>query len=229
ALDDRPAYAETDYPFRAFGWSPLRSLRTGKYLYIQAPERELYDQSMDPATLHNLAPSSKAVADTLAEQLRQLRTSKSNGGHENAPPLRPDQAEQLQALGYISGEVKANRGSETTAPDPKKKIEIANLMHEALLAAEEDRYPEVVAKLEPVLKEQPNSALANLEMGRALNHLDRFQEALPWLRKAVELTPESGKARFELGSALLQTGDPAAATRELRAAMERAPDSEDVS
>ena len=35
--EDRPAYAETDYPHRAFGWSALRALRTGKYLYIQAP------------------------------------------------------------------------------------------------------------------------------------------------------------------------------------------------
>ena len=44
---DRAAYAETDYPHRAFGWSSLRALRTGKYLYIQAPERELYNQSTD--------------------------------------------------------------------------------------------------------------------------------------------------------------------------------------
>ncbi|PYX90318.1 MAG: hypothetical protein DMG68_02245, partial [Acidobacteria bacterium] len=27
ATDDRPAYAETDYPHRAFGWSSLRALR----------------------------------------------------------------------------------------------------------------------------------------------------------------------------------------------------------
>ncbi len=46
--EDRPAYAETDYPHRAFGWSALRALRTGKYLYIQAPERELYNQTSDP-------------------------------------------------------------------------------------------------------------------------------------------------------------------------------------
>ena len=38
-VEDRPAYAETDYPHRAFGWSSLRALRTGKYLYIKAPER----------------------------------------------------------------------------------------------------------------------------------------------------------------------------------------------
>src|SRR5215813_13155578 len=44
---DLPAYAETDYPHRAFGWSALRSLRSGKYLYVRAPKAELYDESED--------------------------------------------------------------------------------------------------------------------------------------------------------------------------------------
>jgi len=48
AAQDRPEYAETDYPYRAFGWSSLRSWRAGKYLYIDAPQRELYDQPWIP-------------------------------------------------------------------------------------------------------------------------------------------------------------------------------------
>ena len=225
---ERSSYAETDYPYRAFGWSPLRALRSGKYLYVQAPERELYDQSTDPGAVQNLATGSKAIADTLAGQLQRFRASTRSTRSQSAPGLRPEQAEQLHALGYITGDSKVNPGEDATGPDPKAQIEIANLMHEALLAAEEDRYSDVVAKLEPVLKAQPSSGLANLEMGRALNHLDRFAEALPWLRKAVEFSPASGKAHFELGSALVQTGDPVGATRELRAAMALAPDSEDA-
>src|SRR5690348_5989270 len=73
ALKDRTTYAETDYPHRAFGWSALRALRTGKSLYIQAPERELYDQAADPGAAHNLAPASRAVADTLRGQLEDFR------------------------------------------------------------------------------------------------------------------------------------------------------------
>ena len=53
--EDRSAYAETDYPHRAFGWSSLRALRTGKYLYIRSPDRELYNQAADPEDAHNLA------------------------------------------------------------------------------------------------------------------------------------------------------------------------------
>ena len=36
---DRPAYSESDYPYLAYGWSALQALRTGKYLYVQAPHR----------------------------------------------------------------------------------------------------------------------------------------------------------------------------------------------
>src|ERR1700726_2255810 len=71
--EDRPAYAETDYPHRAFGWSSLRALRTGKYLYVRAPDRELYNQAADPDPAHNLASGSKAVADTIAAQLDAFR------------------------------------------------------------------------------------------------------------------------------------------------------------
>jgi hypothetical protein len=100
--------------------------------------------------------------------------------------LRPEQAERLQALGYVTGYSKADPGADATGPDPKTEIEIANLMHEALLDAEEERYPEVVAKLEPVLKKLPNSALANLEMGRALKPPGQ-------VCGSVAVAPESGR------------------------------------
>ena len=66
---DRPEYSETDYPYRAFGWSSLRAWRAGKYLYVDAPQRELYDQPRDPEASHNLAKSAPSVTNTMASQL----------------------------------------------------------------------------------------------------------------------------------------------------------------
>src|SRR5271157_3597386 len=60
---DRGAYSQADYGHIAFAWSAEQSLRTGKYLFIQAPRRELYDDGSDPRAAHNLASSSTAVAD----------------------------------------------------------------------------------------------------------------------------------------------------------------------
>src|SRR2546427_11800383 len=98
--EDRPAYAETDYPHRAFGWSALRALRSGKYLYSQAPERELYNQSADPAAARNLAGDTKAVADTMAAQLDDFHQKTSQTLIDLAKP-DPDQMKKLQALGYV--------------------------------------------------------------------------------------------------------------------------------
>ena len=74
---DRAAYAETDYPHRAFGWSSLRALRSGKYLYIQAPQPELYNQADDAQSAHNLVPQAKAVGETLGAQLNSFRSKTS--------------------------------------------------------------------------------------------------------------------------------------------------------
>src|ERR1700692_1557125 len=75
---ERDVYSETNYSHRAFGWSELQSWRTGKYLYVQAPKRELYDESSDPGTVKNLAPTAKAVADTLESQLSDFRQKTSS-------------------------------------------------------------------------------------------------------------------------------------------------------
>src|SRR5207237_3785421 len=62
---DRPAYAESIYGHRAFGWSTLRSWRTGKYLYVDAPKRELYDQFADGRADHNIALNDSVVLDAV--------------------------------------------------------------------------------------------------------------------------------------------------------------------
>jgi choline-sulfatase len=224
---DRASYAETDYPRRAFGWSSLRSLRIGKYLYIQAPRLELYDQSSDPTAIRNLASEQHAVAETLSSQLQQFRQGTSRAAAAKVD-LRPEQAEQLQALGYVATSEGSSQTEAEMGADPKDKIEIANLMHEALVASEEDRYSDAVAPLQRVLKEQPSSGLANLELGKALNRLQRSSEALPYLKRAVELVPQSGRAHYELGVALMETSELAKSAIEFEAAVSRASDSPDM-
>jgi arylsulfatase A-like enzyme/Tfp pilus assembly protein PilF len=225
---DRSVYAETDYPHRAFGWSSLRALRAGKYLYIDAPQPELYDQSADPGALHNLVNSSQAVADTMVSQLEEFRRKTSSAATAEAA-VNPDQAEQLQALGYvISGVSKSDAEEKQRGPDPKEKVEVANLLHQALLAMDEGRYQDAIPRLQQVLKQEPSVALANLELGRAWNNMEDYTKALPWLQKAVELIPESGRAHYELGVALAETGDWAGSAVQLEAAVAHTPDSDEM-
>lgn len=216
---ESPVYSETNYPHKAFGWSMLRSWRTGKYLYVQAPKKELYDQSTDPEALHNLAADSKAVATTMESQLMAFHTKTSSEKTEKAQ-IDPAQAENLRALGYLaSDESKTDVQNGEAEIDPKDKIEVANAMHQALVDIEQDRYDEAIPLLQQVTKGEPRSSTGHLELGRALVHVKRYDEALPVLRTAVEKTPESPMAHFELGLALVKTAQWEAALPEFQAAV----------
>jgi arylsulfatase A-like enzyme len=217
------AYAETDYPRRAFGWSSLRAVRKGKYLYIQAPEAELYDQETDPEAAHNMSATSKAVAETLAAQLNEFRNRTSQTLVELAKP-DPEQVQKLQALGYVASDTSTSVDSSASAgPDPKSKIEVSNLLHDAMLDVEDGRYEEAVPLLQQTLQEQPNMAIALMQLGIAQTGRKNYAEALGPLRKAVELLPDSGMGHYDLGLALYQTGDLQGAAPQFEAAVSRAP------
>src|SRR5205085_6757618 len=63
------AYSQTLYPFTSFGWSPLRSLENSQYLYIEAPEAELYDLRRDPDQQHYVVAQQPAIAAVMKEKL----------------------------------------------------------------------------------------------------------------------------------------------------------------
>ncbi len=221
---DRPIYSETDYAHRSFGWSELRSWRGGKYLYVQAPKRELYDQSSDSGAVQNLASSSKAVADTLDGQLSDFQRRTSSAQTEHAK-LDPAQAESLRALGYLASDSSGSKDKARSAIDPKDKIGIANELHRALVDMEVDRYDEAIGELQDVIQKEPDASAGYLELGRALVYRQRYQEALPVLRTAAERTPESGMAHYELALALIKTGQWEAALPEMQAAVVCSPSS----
>src|SRR5581483_8467775 len=126
------AYSETDYPHKAFGWSSLRSLRTGKYLFVDAPKKELYDHSNDKAEEHNLAGHA-AVTGTLELKLRELRQHTASSRRKQAASLDPEQARKLSALGYVASSGGPDKEPGISGTDPKDRIEVANLVTEANL------------------------------------------------------------------------------------------------
>jgi len=222
---DRPAYAESDYPHRTFGWSPLRSLRAGKYLMIEAPHKELYDQTADPKAEHNLAGTSVAVTSTLASQLDTFRQKMSTDREAPKVAANPELQERLNALGYVASDNSASAmpGIKDTGADPKDKIEVVNLLHRAEMFKEESRFQEAEPLLEQVIALEPNLPIAYLQLGTALIALNNYEKAVPILRKAIEMRPDLTVPRYQLGSALFETGDFVGAALQLEAAIARAP------
>jgi len=207
APGDLPAYAETEYPHRAFGWAGIRAMRTGKYLYIRAPKRELYDQTVDKKAEKNLAASSPAVTDTLGAQLDKFydQTTSYHGKPQQAA-TSAEQSENLAALGYVSSSAAGQSQDPLQGADPKDKIEISNILHEGMIAVEDGRYNEAIPMLQHVLADSPAITAAQLQLGIALARTKRYQDAIPALKKAVEQVPDAVQAKYELGLALYETG-----------------------
>jgi len=205
---DRTIYSETDYPYHCFRWSALRSLRSGKYLYVLAPHRELYDLSLDPKAERNLAESSPAIADTLNAQLGTFRRSTTLKSEMDSVKLDPAAAAKLNALGYAaSSNMLVEREGIVGGIDPKERIATANVFHDGILDVDIGEFEAAIPKLEKVLETEPDSAVAYGQLGTAYTRLKNYEKALPILRKAVELNPDSGVTHYQLGLVLFDKGE----------------------
>ncbi len=228
AWTDRPAYAESDYPHNEFHWSALQSLRTGKYLYVQAPRRELYDELADPTAEHNLAPQSSAVADTLAGQLSTFRQKTASLREAPTMAADPSAQEKLGALGYLASNNSSSKTASTGEPDPKDKVEVANLLHRAEVLEQTGQHSdEAIAMLEQLIAKEPELSLYG-KLGEWYMRQKQYQKALPALRKAMEMDRDSPMAHFQLAKALMATDDLENATEELEITEARMPQLADV-
>ena len=92
--ESEPVYAESMYARDHLACSPLRSIRVGRYKYIEAPKPELYDLASDPGETQNRYDRIVTVALDLKARLQSLykgeqQTARKTGrsGSDFAPPL----------------------------------------------------------------------------------------------------------------------------------------------
>ena len=133
------AYSESEYP-RQLGWSPLRSLRDGRFKVIDAPRPELYDLERDPCETRNVYHERRRTADAMMRRLDtvvQTRSRIEDSGHHNAPTTRvgdpgdganavvpQDLRARLASLGYVSTSPRAALPAGRALPDPKDCINL---------------------------------------------------------------------------------------------------------
>lgn len=210
--EDRPAYGESSYPRRAFGWSPLISWRADRFLYVRAPTRELYDIVADPQASRNLAASRGRLADGLDGELAQFLGRSATGASAAPARVDPAVAERLAALGYLGG---ASGTPRATGVDPKDRIAIANTLHDAIVAVEDGAFARAIPLLEKVVAGEPDIPIAQLNLGVARARQRQFARAIAPLRRAATLQPDNMRGHYELGIALYETGDLKGAAGEL--------------
>jgi len=194
----RPALGETDYPLR-FGWAPLRSVRSEGFKFIEAPRPELYDLPLDPAEMTNKYEPQDARVQKSRAMLAEVRSKEA----------------QVQGS--------ATPAQESALPDPKDKIEEQNLLHAAMIAAEDNRPADARKTLEKVLTLDPKSPTALRQLGELELQAGDFVQAAHHLRAAVEVRPDDAAALFHEGQALEKTRDLGGARDALEASLKLMP------
>ena len=204
-------YAETYLPRIHFNWSELRSVLVGSYHFIDAPKPELYDLSKDPRELQNLFSRQSDVANRLRSQLVQLvkKYSPASGrGDSQSASLDPMLMERLKSLGYAA----VSAGSSSTIsnrslPDPKERIQMYELVSEAISDSQHGRHRESLQKLRAAEKIEPASLPVRYLEALDYYRLKDLPSAIERFKSALELDPKFALAAYYLGLAQAETGD----------------------
>ena len=207
---DTPAYSETFYPFSSFGWSPLHSLETSRYHYIDAPRPELFEPDGDPDEARNIAASQPEVVAILRDQLKQLlsKTRSQGSSEQSTANLSPDASQKLRALGYVAyrspvPEVALAKG----LADPKDKIGEFN----SILQAQDDmragQFSQGKKLLNEVAATDADMYVIFFLLGETSLREADAKAAVEQFRRCLQLNPNFDEAMTGLARALYSTGN----------------------
>ena len=226
-LAEETSYAETLIPLLHFGWSDLRSLRQGRWKYIEAPRPELYDLERDPMETRNVVTSESSRARALrAELALVLEEERAASGSAPGPGEVPlELLEKLGALGYVGGSV-SESASEATGADPKDKIEefraASRLLREGLTRFREKDLAGSIEQFQALLR-LIDSFEARYYLGRSLLASKRYQRAAVHFERAIEFQPSYAAAYEALAECRASSGDLRGAVAALQEGQEANP------
>ncbi len=131
-------------------------------------------------------------------------------------------AQELRAM--LASSLPPTSSESAALPDPKDKIEIQNLIHQADLALEDGRTAEARAALLKAVAQDPTSAPAFSELGQLELKAADFRQAAEHLAQSVKLRPGDSNAFYYLGMARFKSGDLPAAAEALEQSLKLSPD-----
>ncbi len=215
ALKARALYAESFAPLFDFGWSPLRTLREGRWKYVAAPKAELYDLERDPEELENVIDTEASRASELARRVDAISpaTLASNGA-----AIDRDALARLQALGYASG----RPTPAGDRPDPKDRKALAARLAE--VTSGELQGAALERALRDILKQDPNNPQAHVRLGYVLSAQAKCPQAIAEFRAAIAEHLPSVDAHLGLAGCAMSAGDRETAARTLKQAASLEPD-----
>ena len=181
---EEPVYSESMYARDHLGCSALRSLRVGRYKWIEAPKPELYDLERDPGESRNLYDADRARAGQLrarAGQLRARLAALAERGRRPAPnPASAEVLARLRSLGYLGGAVRPVSGA-----DPKDRLQEYLRYGSGIRLANGGRLSEAIREFQKVVEEDRQNIGAQFYIGVCYYRLQRLDDAVAALNAAL--------------------------------------------
>ena len=213
-----PVHAESRYAHDHFGFGALRSVRAGRYKYIDAPKPELYNLQQDPNEMHNLYSGDRSLAVALRQRLltreAQFRPAKPPG----AGSVPADVVARLSSLGYmaLAHPVDTGHGG---GRDPKDGLAEYKEYGKAIDLANAGHFAESSQLLEHLLATDPALLDVRNRLGLNLQEQQRHVEAAAEFKQILKADPLNALAHFNLAVSEFALHQLDEAVRELKAAL----------
>jgi arylsulfatase A-like enzyme/Tfp pilus assembly protein PilF len=204
------AYSESMVPYLQYGWSPMYSIRTERYKYIDAPTPELYDLVADPGEETNLASQRARTTAELRKVLQRIYEESRVGAPEpEEADLDRETLDRLAALGYLGGAAPPEKETGLALrdlPDPKEKLEVYGKVSLAGDLINREEYPEALSHLEEVLELDPGVPQAKLLLATCYEETGRREEAKQQLDEVLRADPNDVQALLSMANLLSKDG-----------------------
>ena len=208
--DTGSAYTESMAPNVQYGWSPLRSLRTEQFKFIDAPRPEFYDLARDPLEqkdVQNLDPERAMAMKKELDKLVDLTSA--NAPAPQAANLDKGTIERLAALGYVGAPVRPKTAippGQATLSDPKDKLGVYIAVTRAGELVVDEKYDEAVEFLGRALAEEPGIPQALVLLATCKMETGKNEEARKALDIVLKSDPENVQALIAMANILKREG-----------------------
>jgi arylsulfatase A-like enzyme/Tfp pilus assembly protein PilF len=203
------AFAEALFPRLNFGWSASRSIRDGRWKYIESSRPELYDLAAD---LHEAADVLAAHPD-VAEKLREnLHRHYARGGALAAPGTGPDEdaRARLEGLGYVgvggAAAVPDDDLWDFAGGDPRDMVGVFDDLQPLPTLVMSGRREEARALVASLLERSPGNAAILRRVAQLWSRARNGPEALDAYTRLLEAEPGDASAQAAVGTLLASEG-----------------------
>ncbi len=199
-------YSESLYARDYLDCAPLRSLRFGRYQFVDAPKPELYDLNEDPHELTNLDSRDRSLAASMSGQLHSLMALFGPAQPQRAA-VTPDIEEQLNSLGYM-GVSRPGRSLAGTGPDPKDRLAEYHQYLRALRLEQTGKMLDAIALYRSILAEAPDVISVRLNLANCYFQAGQFPDSIRELTELLVGDPHDLNAEKLLGLAWMKMRNP---------------------